>query len=81
MTSGESVNDVNNFDSVMDSIDDLLPSLSVAETEMVLQDIKNLENRHQAFKSLVIPLSRQPSETKFTILEMKNRLSFLRAFT
>jgi|JYMV01.1.fsa_nt_gi hypothetical protein len=81
MTSGESVNDVNNFDSVMDSTDDLLPSLSVAETEMVLQDIKNLENRHQAFKSLVIPLSRQPSETKFTILEMKNRLSFLRAFT
>jgi hypothetical protein len=81
MTSGESVNDVNNFDSVMDSTDDLLPSLSVAETEMVLQDIKNLENRHQAFKSLVIPLSRQPSETKFTILEMKNRLSFLRTFT
>ena len=81
MTSGESVNDVNNFDSVMDSTDDLLPSLSVAETEMVLQDIKNLENRHQAFKSLVIPLSRQPSETKFTILEIKNRLSFLRAFT
>ena len=81
MTSGESVNDVNNFDSVMDSTDDLLPSLSVAETEMVLHDIKNLENRHQAFKSLVIPLSRQPSETKFTILEMKNRLSFLRAFT
>jgi hypothetical protein len=81
MTSGESVNDVNNFDSVMDSTDDLLPSLSVAEREMVLQDIKNLENRHQAFKSLVIPLSRQPSETKFTILEMKNRLSFLRAFT
>ena len=81
MTSGESVNDVNNFDSVMDSTDDLLPSLSVAETEMVLQDIKNLENRHQAFKSLVIPLSRQPSETKFTILEMKNRLSFLSAFT
>jgi hypothetical protein len=81
MTSGESVNDVNNFDSVMDSTDDLLPSLSVAETEMVLQDIKNLENRHQAFKSLVIPLSRQPSETKFTILVRKNRLSFLRAFT
>ena len=81
MTSGESVNDVNNFDSVMDSTDDLLPSLSVAETEMVLQDINNLENRHQAFKSLVIPLSRQPSETKFTILEMKNRLSFLRTFT
>lgn len=75
------MNDVNYFDSVMDSTDDLLPSLSVAETEMVLQDIKNLENRHQAFKSLVIPLSRQPSETKFTILEMKNRLSFLRAFT
>ena len=81
MTSGESVNDVNNFDSVMDSTDDLLPNLSVAETEMVLQDINNLENRHQAFKSLVIPLSRQPSETKFTILEMKNRLSFLRTFT
>lgn len=75
------MNDVNNFDSVMDSTDDLLPSLSVAETEMVLQDINNLENRHQAFKSLVIPLSRQPSETKFTILEMKNRLSFLRTFT
>lgn len=75
------MNYVNYFDSVMDSTDDLLPSLSVAETEMVLQDIKNLENRHQAFKSLVIPLSRQPSETKFTILEMKNRLSFLRAFT
>jgi hypothetical protein len=50
MTSGESVNDVNNFDSVMDSTDDLLPSLSVAETEMVLQDINNLENRHQALE-------------------------------
>jgi hypothetical protein len=45
-----------------DSTDDLLPNLSVAETEMVLQDINNLENRHQAFKSLVIPLSRQPSD-------------------
>lgn len=74
-TSAESLNDVNNFDSEMNSTDGLLCSLTVAETDMVLQDITQFENQHQAnICHKVTPLFRKPNTRKFTILEMKNRL-------